>query len=260
MNSRVPTPRVGEEVEWNRHNAYFLALPLVQQAFQTISGVVSPKIIVDLGAGAGGFGIVAAQVWPHARRIAVEIRGSELRHLQRHYHEVIIGDVLSAEVRRRIRALHADLYLSNPPFDLVYEFQDLVFAADAADSLWFLRTTQNDALEGYDRLDHPPSLELQVGGRPHLRRAGSMSVRRRRQHGDNVGHRWDLYLRDAGSPSKVWTPPWWPRLPLPRVPGHLLRWTTRPGTEEEPPELLPDYLVERLPLRADVHPRLRGGR
>lgn len=245
-----------EVVEWNRRSAYFLALPLVQQAFQTVAGVVSPTLIVDLGAGAGGFGLVAAQVWPNARRVAVEIRGSELQYLKRHYHEVIIGDVLSGDVRRRVRTLGADLFVSNPPFDVTDEFQDLVFGEDV-DSLWFLRQTQNDAIKSYDRV-HPPSLELQVGGRPHLRRRGSVSTKRRRQHGDNVGHRWDVFLRQQDS--KVWTPGWWPRLPLPRLPSALLQWEQRPGTEEAPPELLPDYLIERLPLAGGLHPRLQRTR
>lgn len=250
-------PQAGEEIEWNRTGAYFLALSLVQQAFQTVAGILAPNIIVDLGAGCGGFGLIAGQVWPKARRIAVEIRPSELGFLRRHYHEVIIGDALCPVVQRQIRALGADLFVSNPPFEFVTEFQDLAFAANS-DSLWFLRATQNDALEAFDRLLNPPSLELQIGGRPHLRRLGTCSQAGHKRHGDNVGHRWDLYLRAAGG--KVAPATWWPRLPLPRLPSTLLKWTQRPGTEHAPPPPLPDYLIERLPLVADVHPRLRGRR
>jgi hypothetical protein len=250
----VPGVGRGPEVaEWDRWHAYFTPTPVAQQGVQTVAPLLAgrPLRIADLGAGAGVLGLAAAQAFPGSLRLAVEPRGSELPHLRRHYQQVAIGTL--REHRRQVEAFGPDWIIANPPFPRTLEF--LAFAAALACTvLFFVRASFGDELETYDWLEeHPPAAELVIGGRPNLRRTGSLSRRGHPQRGDNTAHKWLLYTPGGSGVS------WVPRVPLPRLPGPLLAWTERPGTEPEPPPPLPHYLVGELPALPWLQGRARRG-
>jgi hypothetical protein len=214
---RRPAKRVSAKrssarpAEWDEHEAYFTPLPVVQQGFGSFASIIDPQVVIDLGAGSGGFGQIAAQRWPNAERIAVEIRASEAVHLRRHYGRVIIDDVTACPLPA------ADLIVSNPPFSLALKFLERAMTVVRPGGLvaFLVRQTWGDAdeVEAYLRR-WPPIAELTVSGRVSMAAAGESSK-------DQFGYQWMLFSTRPGT---------WPRRPLPRLDRLSLGWMARPGT------------------------------
>ncbi|MCA9663495.1 MAG: hypothetical protein KC486_34515, partial [Myxococcales bacterium] len=102
---------------WDEHKAWFTPSDLGEQGLWAAKAVgVEPDVVIDLGAGAGGILCRVANVWPDARRVAIEIREEERRHLDRWAHEVVVGDF--RELRRDHPALRGRrrLVVGNPPY------------------------------------------------------------------------------------------------------------------------------------------------
>jgi hypothetical protein len=209
--------------EWDRYEAYFTPLPVVMQGLRSIASLLPrvidpgrgrPFLILDLGAGAGGFGQVARDLWPEAELVAVEARASEAVHLRRHYDHVIIDDATTC------RLPSADLVVSNPPFSLARRLAERGLDVVRPGGLvpFLTRQTWGDAddVEELLRL-RPPAVEMTIGGRVSMAAACEDTK-------DHFGYQWLVWggPRPAGSP--------WPRLLLPRLDKGSLGWSARPGT------------------------------
>lgn len=237
---------VGREAEWRAFEAYFTPTAVVQQVLQSLATIIGwddawrpvgknrVSRIADLGAGAGVWSMVSRAVWPRSEVLGLEVRGSELAHLSRHCHHVMLGAI--QQLGRRVVAWRPDLVVSNPPFSLTGAFLEL--ALEAAPIVVFLvRATWGDSEEANDLLErYPPALDLVITSRPHmLPRLASDGEHR---GGDNVGHGvlvWSRARRNLVTQ----------RLRLPRLPSSLIRWVERPGTELEPPPLLgPEHVLD----------------
>lgn len=250
------------EAEWRAFEAYFTPTAVVQQVLQslaTITGWATRKAadielqelqkiltrrtgrttegwprIADLGAGAGVWSMVSRAVWPRAEVLGLEVRGSELAHLSRHCHHVMLGAI--QQLGRRIVAWRPDLVVSNPPFSLTGDFLEL--ALEAAPIVVFLvRATWGDSEEANDLLErYPPAIDLVITSRPHM--LPRLACDGEHRGGDNVGHQVLVWSRARRSLVAQ-------RLRLPRLPSSLIRWVERPGTELEPPPLLgPEHVLD----------------
>lgn len=207
-----PTSR---PAEWDLYEAFFTPLPVVLQGLRSLASVSAPRVVLDLGAGAGAFGQAARAVWPGATLIAVEARASERVHLRRHYDDVLIADALTC------RLPPADMVVSNPPFTRARALAERAFDVVTPGGLvpFLVRQTWGDAEEIEDLLRlRPPSAELTIAGRVSMGEAAQTTK-------DHFGYQWFVWpatARPAGS--------WWPRQPLPRLDRTSLGWTARPGT------------------------------
>lgn len=220
-----------DAAERRLREAFFTPLPVGAQGFASVATTgFRPRVILDLGAGAGGLGQAAACVpaWASARRVAVEVRASERRHLVRHYDEVIVADLLArrrAGLLARLAAVGPDLIISNPPFSRALEF--LLFALAVLRPggmvMFLLRQTWGDD-EAAEQLlrSRPPCIELTICGRISMARPG--------YHCEFVGYQWLVW---RAVPPRPHAP--WPRLLLPRLATSQLGWLERPGTGDAAP-------------------------
>jgi hypothetical protein len=207
--------------EWDQFEAFFTPLPVVLQGVGSIASIVPPKfnkdsrfVVLDLGAGSGGFGQVVRDRWPEAEIVAVEARASEAVHLRRHYDRVIIDDATSC------RLPSADMVLSNPPFRKSRRLAERAFEVVRPGGIvsFLTRQTWGDADDVEELLRRcPPVAELTISGRVSMGSSGQSTK-------DQFGYQWLVWqgLRLPGSP--------WPRLLLPRLDRASLGWTARPGT------------------------------
>jgi len=200
--------------EYEEHEAYFTPLPVIHQGLASIGTLMAapPRVVLDLCAGAGAFGQVARHLWPAATLIAVEIRRSEAPHLRRHYDDVIIADATRCALPR------ADLICSNPAFSLTLPLAQRALAQLEPQGFapFLTRQTFGDAEEAEAFLSESmPLIELTISGRVSMGAAAEATK-------DNFGYQWLVW--DA-----LGRGPWLRRL-LPRLAGHDLGWTARPGT------------------------------
>ncbi|GEM_PF-7044617 len=204
--------------EWDQYEAYFTPLPVSLQGMWTLASVANPQTIVDVGAGSGSLGQAAAAAWPWAERVAIEARASEVPHLRRNYHKVVIGDALTAPLPS------ADLIIANPPFTSALALAERALAAVRPGGFVFflVRQTWGDAddVEELLRLQ-PPVAELTISGRVSMAEAGQQTK-------DHFGYQWFAWgpRRPPGSP--------WIRCLLPRMDKTSLGWLARPGTGRLP--------------------------
>ncbi len=201
-------------VEWDAYEAYFTPLPVVLQGLRSLASIIKPEVVLDLGAGAGGFGQVARSEWSRAEIIAIEARASEAVHLRRHYDRVIIDDATTC------RLPSADLIVSNPPFSLARKLAQRALAVVRPGGLvaFLVRQTWGDADEVEELLRlQPPIAELTISGRVSMAAAAESTK-------DHFGYQWLLW----GSPRPAGAP--WRRLLLPRLDKASLGWMARPGT------------------------------
>lgn len=75
-----------------------------------ILNTLSPRRVVDIGAGDGVFGIACREMWPDAELIAVEPREEERDGLSRIYDTVIVAKAADADIPM------ADVIIGNPPW------------------------------------------------------------------------------------------------------------------------------------------------
>ena len=211
--------------EWDAFEAHFTPLPVAAQAFLSLATAIDPRVVVDLGAAAGGLGQAVGVAWPEACRIGVEIRSSEADNVRANYHEAIIDDLLRPMVLHRVAGRRPDLLVSNPPFSLALEFVQLALSvvAPGGHVAFLTRSTWGDheSVESFLRA-RPPVLELTIGGRVSMSQAGRAC--------DQFGYQW-LVWAAAGPPRDSA----WPRLLLPRLATAQLGWTERPGVGSSAP-------------------------
>lgn len=211
--------------EWVAREAHFTPLPVAAQAFLSLATALDPRVVIDIGAAAGWLGQAVEVAWPEARRVAVEVRPSERVHLDRHYQHVIIDDVLRPTVWAQVAAHRPDLLVSNPPFSLALAFLRLALAvvAPGGHVAFLTRCTWGDheSVEDFLRA-HPPVLEMTIGGRVSMSRAGRSC--------DQFGYQWLIW--SATSPARGSA---WPRLLLPRLATAQLGWVERPGVGSSAP-------------------------
>lgn len=211
--------------EWVAREAHFTPLPVAAQAFLSLATALDPQAVVDLGAAAGGLGQAVEVAWPEARRIAVEVRASERRYLDRHYHDVIVDDVLRPTVWAQVAAHRPDLLVSNPPFSLALEFVRFALAvvAPGGHVAVLTRCTWGDheSVEDFLR-SRPPVLEMTIGGRVSMSQAGRSC--------DQFGYQWLVWSATCPPRDSAW-----PRLLLPRLATAQLGWVERPGVGSSAP-------------------------
>lgn len=200
--------------EWAVHEAYFTPSAIVLQGLRSLATILQPRVVLDLGAGAGVFGQAARAVWPAARLVAVEIRASERVHLRQHFDEVLVDDATTC------RLPQADLVVSNPPFTraarLAERALDIVRPGGAVGFL--TRQTWGDADLVEELLRRrPPVAELTISGRASMAGAGESTK-------DHFGYQW-LVWRGRRPHAASWR-----RLLLPRLDHASLGWFARPGT------------------------------
>jgi hypothetical protein len=230
-----------ELAEWDTHDAWFTPGAVVEQGLHAarILGGVRPRRILDLGAGAGVFLQRAARAFPGAQRMAVEIRRVERRHLDRHAHQVLIGDMFERRMRHRLRQLGADFIVSNPPYFCALEALQLALATVRFGGwvLFFVRQTFGSSAEVWRWLmANPAAREFTVAGRPNMR--SGLSAAGHVMGGDMVGHTWLLFRHDGAAAND----PEWPRRLLPPLESVDLGWRVRPGTELHTPSFSDLYL------------------
>lgn len=206
--------------EWDDAEAYFTPLPVVGQGVRSVATLIRrpPRVVIDIGAGAGGFGQVLRALYPRARLVAVEIRGSELPFLRRHYDDVIIGDAMTVPLPR------ADLVVSNPPFKLTVPLAERAIGALSPDGVcaFLVRQTFGDSEEATAFLErHPPTAELTIAGRVAMAAAGEETK-------DHFGYQWLVWPSFKNDVNGLVVS--WPRRMLPRLDAQSLCWTQRPGT------------------------------
>jgi hypothetical protein len=236
-------PTVGAAVrdpELVAREAHFTPLPVVAQMTGSLASVITPCVVAGLGAGAGGIEQAVGVTWPHARRVAVEVRPSERPHLERNCHAVIIDDLRSAAVARVLGRLAPDLFIFNPPFSLTLECLALALRCVRPGGLVACLTRQtlgdHEVVEEFLRT-FPPTAELTIGGRVSMTHAGRKC--------DQFGYQW-LVWTSTRRPDGVA----WPRRYLPRLATSQLGWLERPGTGSDAParRLDPDLIIDLRPM------------
>ena len=173
-----------------KHNAWFTPQGVALQVCRFLARLVvarvirEPAIILDNQAGGGVFGWAMQQVWPVARRLAIEIRTEEREHLVHNYDEVEIIDYL-ADVPALAEALASsrsvtpamacppqnrgvDAIITNPNFEDALAVADRSLH-DLAPEGWLallVRLTWGDNADVAKWLrEHPPVAGLELDGR-----------------------------------------------------------------------------------------------
>lgn len=169
--------------------------------------------------------------------MGAEIRRSE-RRAARHYDRMVWGDYLSPGARREILDFRPDLIVGNPPFTLARPTLVVGLEAVARQAgvvLLLLRSTIGDSEEDDQQLRRCPAIESwDIPGRLHLR--SGVNEAGDALSGDYVRHGYYVF-----GPWRYGDPPTWPRHLLPPLPGAWLRWTVRPGDEDEVAPLPPEF-------------------
>lgn len=174
-----------------KYNAWFTPQGVALQVCRYLARLIAlgvlrePGVILDNQAGGGVWGWAMRQVWPIARRIALEIRAEESEHLVHNYDAVEIVDYL-ADVEALAQALAAATairpYVAPPPpqkrgVDAIItnpSFEDALAVADRslhdlAPEGWLallVRLTWGDNADVAKWLrEHPPVAGLELDGR-----------------------------------------------------------------------------------------------
>lgn len=267
MNRRRPRELVGagERASWDHHDVWMTPGDVAEQGLVSAAQLgVLPDEVVDLGAGAGSIISRAANVWPGARRGAIEIRPEERPHLERwadwvtieDFRRVILtrDDLVDVDPEDRVvvdgaplptRRFTRRLLVANPPYKDVTVALEWGFRMRFDWILFLLRKSygeSEDASIFFSTLS--PIAELHLPARANFR-AGE-SANGGKYSADFLGHRWVLWRPGVH-------PPLWATAHLPPLPSTSLTWVIRPGTEEERGALHPLYRTRFPALEAAQH-------
>lgn len=193
-------------------------------------------IVLDVGAGEGAWGVVARELWPECRLVAIEPRDDAMPDARRNYDEVFHGEFQDFTTDERF-----DLIVGNPPFSRKLEggkkenlFPKLVpFGVELLHpegSLCYYSTNQLGqrgvaTVELYET--YPPSKELRVTGS-----IGHRGPKREDVHGSGSGDSacycaWVWHAEDLAD---CRTDRGWMSRNLPMLDIEDRRWKTVPGS------------------------------
>lgn len=102
--------------------AYFTPRPIVERALDAVTPYVpasGPSLVVDPACGAGAFLVAAAERWPQARLLGVELSSASASVCRRRVGRarVIEGDALTSDVlEEALDESSFEVWLGNPPF------------------------------------------------------------------------------------------------------------------------------------------------
>lgn len=209
-----------DEARARQFEADLTPAPMVRQMLGLLRRGMEddPCRILDPAAGAGVFGMVAAELWPGSLRDAVEPREEESESLARHY-----SRHLCARLEDCWRELCGpyDLIAANPPFTRALEWVPLLRSMLSHDGV--LVVLQLDdfgqrseaGAEVFAR--HPPLECWRVPGAVGFR--GSLTGSDQRSYAWWI---WGSRRRASAT---------WQTRNLPRLSSDQRRWTVRPGDE-----------------------------
>lgn len=208
MRKRTPHP------DWLRHDAWFTPGDVAEQVLRGVAALgVSPRTILDLGAGRGVFGQRAGFVWPGAHRTAIEIRPEEGEHLARWYETVHLADFRDLDAR----TASVDLIVGNFAFRHL-ERKVQWGLAQAQHVLTIVPASFGAEERAEHLLQHrPPGDSLRLAGRISF-----MYGRTDFQHHEAL-------LWGPATSKRAWV-----THPLPLLPLSSRRWIIVPGEERAP--------------------------